>query len=53
MYTLYKIKDGDKTVIAYCDSPTDGAQAIEADIRTFKDNASYELIREGTNESIA
>lgn len=47
MYTLYKIVDGEKSVIAYCDSPTDGAQAIEADIRTFKDNASYELIREG------
>lgn len=51
MYTLYKIVDGEKTVIAYCDSPTDGAQAIEDDIQIFKDNASYELIRDDVEKA--
>jgi hypothetical protein len=47
MYTLYKTQlDGERTVIAYCDSMTEGAQAIEADAETFRDCATYELIRE-------
>ena len=46
MYTLYKIVDGEKTVIAYPDNPVEGAQVIEADIQTFKDNASYEMVRD-------
>lgn len=38
MYTLYKTTpDGVKTLVAYCDSMTDGAQAIEADVETFRD----------------
>lgn len=47
MYTLYKTVDGEKKIIAYCDTPVDGAQAIEADIQTFNDGANYELIRDG------
>lgn len=47
MYTLYKTTpDGVKTLVAYCDSMTDGTQAIEADVETFRDCASYELIQE-------
>lgn len=46
MYTLYKIVDGERTIVAYCESPVDGAQAIEADMQIFRDNANYELIRE-------
>lgn len=46
MYTLYKIVDGERTIIAYCGSPTEGAQAIEADKQTFDDNANYELLRD-------
>lgn len=50
MYTLYKILDGERTVIGYVNSPTEGALAIDADIQEFKDNANYELIRDNTQE---
>ena len=45
-YTLFKVVGGERTIIAYCDSPTEGAQAIEADKQTFDDNANYELLRD-------
>lgn len=51
MYTLYKIVDGERTIIAYCDSPTEGAQAIEADKQTFDDNANYELLRDDVEKA--
>lgn len=46
MYTLYKIIDGKKMIIACCADPIEGALAIDADIQDFKDNAKYELVKD-------
>lgn len=49
MYTLHKIINDQRIFLGWYDSPTDGAQAIEADMQAFDDSAIYELKKEGKN----
>ena len=49
VYTLTKLKDDQRIFLGWYDSPTDGAQAIEADMQAFDDSAIYELKKEGTD----
>ena len=46
MYTLYKRSGSDWQVLAYCDSPTDAAQAIDRDIEEMDDEAEYRIEEE-------
>lgn len=41
MIPLYKIVNGEETILAYCETPDECAQAIERDIEEMDDNAEY------------
>jgi hypothetical protein len=46
MYTLYKQAADGWQVLAYCDSPTEAAQAIDRDIEEMDDCAEYRIVTE-------
>ena len=51
MLTLYKrTADTDWVLMAYCESPTEAAQAIDRDIEEMDDCAEYKTVMEDTNE---
>ena len=40
-YTVYKVVEGEKTVIGVAVSPTEASQIIEDDMQIYDDNANY------------
>lgn len=50
MYTLYKRSGSDWQVLAYCESPTEAAQAMDRDIEEMDDNAEYKTVMEEGHE---
>lgn len=46
MYALYKIVDEHRTLLGFFPDHVTAAVAIEDDIRTFDDCATYEMIKE-------
>jgi hypothetical protein len=41
MIPLYKIVNGEETILAYCETPDECAHAIERDVEEMDDNAEY------------
>ena len=42
MIPLYKIVNGEETILAYCETPDECAQVIERDLQDSDDEATYE-----------